>query len=144
MALRGGASSLRYRTWEEGARSKHGRAATSSLRVPVQVFGTLSPLGVPAAAVEPSGLPDAAGCWCSSGAMPARDEPPGRGAGARTRSLNRAFWRRRVLSRRKPRLSLWLPGSSLLRFGARQFLALSFQLPPRFTRFEPDTAATPT
>ena len=67
---------------------------------------------VPAAAVEPAGLPDAAGCGCSSGVSPERDDPPGHGAGTR-----------------KPRLSLRLPGSSWLRFGARRFLALLFQLP---------------
>ena len=43
----------------------------------------------------------------------------------------------RGLARRKPRLSLRLPGSSLLRFAARTFLASLFQEPPRFTRFEP-------
>ena len=37
---------------------------------------------------------------------------------ARARSLNRTLWRDRLLRRRKPRLSLRLPCSSLLRFGA--------------------------
>lgn len=40
-------------------------------------------------------------------------------------------------ARRKPRLLLRLPGVLLLRFATRQFLALLFQLPPRFTRFDP-------
>ena len=57
--------------------------------------------------------------------------------------MNRALRRRRVLSRRKPRLLLRLPGGFLLRFADRQFLALLFQLPPRLTRFEPDTGVTP-
>ena len=57
--------------------------------------------------------------------------------------MNRALRRRRVLGRRKPRLLLRLPGEFLLRFADRQFLALLFQLPPRFTRFEPDTRVTP-
>ncbi len=43
-----------------------------------------------------------------------------------------------VLTRRKPRLLFSLPGELLLRFATRQLLALLFQLPPRFTRFEPD------
>jgi hypothetical protein len=38
---------------------------------------------------------------------------------------------------RKPRLLLRLPGSFLLRFAVRQFVAELFQLPPRFTRLEP-------
>ena len=40
-------------------------------------------------------------------------------------------------------LLLRLPGELLLRFADRTFLALLFQLPPRFTRFEPDLAVTP-
>lgn len=40
-------------------------------------------------------------------------------------------------------LLLRLPGALLLRFADRTFLALLFQLPPRFTRFEPDLAVTP-
>jgi hypothetical protein len=48
-----------------------------------------------------------------------------------------------VLARRKPRLLSRLPGSFLLRFAERQFLALLFQLPPRLTRFEPTTAHPP-
>jgi hypothetical protein len=40
-------------------------------------------------------------------------------------------------STRKPRLLFRLSGVFLLRFAERQFLALLFQLPPRFTRFEP-------
>ena len=39
-------------------------------------------------------------------------------------------------------LLLRLPGSLLLRFADRTFLALLFQLPPRFTRFEPDLTVT--
>ena len=39
---------------------------------------------------------------------------------------------------RKPRLLLRLPGELLLRFATRQFVAVLFQLPPRFTRLEPD------
>ena len=121
------------------------RAGTPSRGARLTGNGRPASVGqVPAAAVEPFGLPDAAGCGCSSGVSPERDDPPGHGAGTRARSLNRAPWRRRVLSRRKPRLSLRLPGPSWLRFGVRQFLALLFQLPPRFTRFEPDTAVTPT
>ena len=38
---------------------------------------------------------------------------------------------------RKPRLLFRLSGEFLLRFADRQFDALLFQLPPRFTRFEP-------
>ena len=38
---------------------------------------------------------------------------------------------------RKPRLSLRFCGALPLRFAARTFLALLFQLPPRITRFEP-------
>ena len=101
------------------------------------------PLFWPAAAVEPNGLPDAAGSCCLSGCAPERDEPPEHGAGTRARSLNRALWRRRVLRRRNPRLLLRLPGAFLLRFDARQLRALLFQLPPRFTRFEPVSAVTP-
>ena len=39
---------------------------------------------------------------------------------------------------RNPRLVFRLSGVFLLRFADRQFLALLFQLPPRFTRLEPD------
>lgn len=39
--------------------------------------------------------------------------------------------------RRSPKLLLLLSGLLLLRFDTRQFLALLFQLPPRFTRLEP-------
>ena len=42
-----------------------------------------------------------------------------------------------VLAWRRPRLLFRLPGSFLLRLADRQFLALLFQLPPRFTRSEP-------
>ncbi len=42
------------------------------------------------------------------------------------------------LSRRAPRLLLRLSGVLLFRFAERQFFALLFQLPPRFTRSEPD------
>ena len=43
-----------------------------------------------------------------------------------------------VLTRRNPWLSLRLAGSFLLRLDPRKFDASSlFQLPPRFTRFEP-------
>jgi hypothetical protein len=38
---------------------------------------------------------------------------------------------------RKPRLLFRFNGSFLFRFADRQFLAELFQLPPRFTRFEP-------
>ena len=37
---------------------------------------------------------------------------------------------------------LLLPGVLLLRFDERQFLALLFQLPPRFTRLDPLAADT--
>ena len=37
------------------------------------------------------------------------------------------------LARRKPKLLMRLPGSLLLRFAERQFLAKSYQLPPRRT-----------
>ncbi len=47
------------------------------------------------------------------------------------------------LRRRKPTLSLRLPGSFLLRFADRQFLALLFQLPPRITWEELLTTASP-
>jgi hypothetical protein len=40
-------------------------------------------------------------------------------------------------ARRKPRLLFRLSGVFLLRFAERAFVALLFQLPPRFTRFEP-------
>ena len=43
----------------------------------------------------------------------------------------------RVLQTRKPLLLLLLFGLLLLRFATRQLLALLFQLPPRFTRFDP-------
>ena len=39
---------------------------------------------------------------------------------------------------RNPMLLLLLVGLLLLRFATRQLFALLFQLPPRFTRFEPD------
>lgn len=86
---------------------------------------------MPATAVAAKVLPDAAGSWCLSGWSPARDESPGHDAGTRTRSLNRALRRRRVLRRQKPRLSLRLPGALWLRFADRQLRALLFQLPPR-------------
>lgn len=94
-------------------------------------------------AVEPSDLPDAKGCWCSSGVSPERDDSPGYGAGTRARCLNYPFLRRLVLSMRKRRSSSRLPGSLLFRFGAWQFLALLFQLPRRFTRFELGMSVTP-
>lgn len=40
-------------------------------------------------------------------------------------------------ARRKPRLLFRFDGEFLLRFADRQFTGLLFQLPPRFTRFEP-------
>ena len=40
-------------------------------------------------------------------------------------------------TRRIPRLLLRLSGALLLRYDTRQFVKLLFQLPPRFTRFEP-------
>ena len=40
-------------------------------------------------------------------------------------------------ARRKPMLLLRFDGSFLLRFADWQFAASLFQLPPRFTRFEP-------
>ena len=88
-------------------------------------------------------LPDAAGTGCLSGVPPALDGPLGRDAGSRAQALNYALRRHRVLTRRKPMLLLRLPGELLLRFADRTFLALLFQLPPRFTRFEPDLAVTP-
>ena len=45
-------------------------------------------------------------------------------------------------TRRSPRLLLRLSGVLLLRLAERQFLALLFQLPPRFTRLEPLPATT--
>jgi len=42
-----------------------------------------------------------------------------------------------VLDRRKPILLLLFDGVLLLRFATRTLFALLFQLPPRFTRFEP-------
>lgn len=48
-----------------------------------------------------------------------------------------------VLTRRKPKLLLLLSGELLLRLATRQLLALLFQLPPRFTRFEPDAGPRP-
>lgn len=44
----------------------------------------------------------------------------------------------RTAATRKPRLLFRLSGEFLLRFAERQFLALLFQLPPRFTRFCPE------
>ncbi len=43
----------------------------------------------------------------------------------------------RVLQTRKPMLLLLLFGLLLFRLATRQLLALLFQLPPRFTRFDP-------
>ena len=60
-----------------------------------------------------------------------------------SRSVNLPLRPNLVLSRRKPRLSLRLPGALWLRYADRQFLASLFQLPPRMTRFEPDTVVTP-
>jgi hypothetical protein len=40
-------------------------------------------------------------------------------------------------ARRKPLLWFRFDGSFLFRFADRQFAASLFQLPPRFTRFEP-------
>jgi len=45
---------------------------------------------------------------------------------------------------RNPRLLLQLPGVFPFRYADRQFLAVLFQLPPRFTRFEPDLDKAPT
>lgn len=45
---------------------------------------------------------------------------------------------------RKPMLLFVFDGLFLLRFAERQFLALLFQLPPRFTRFEPVCASLKT
>ena len=50
---------------------------------------------------------------------------------------------RRELARRRPRLLLRLSGLLLFRFAARAFLALLFQEPPRFTRFEPVVSPDP-
>ena len=44
---------------------------------------------------------------------------------------------------RKPRLLFRFAGSFLLRFAVRQFAAELFQLPPRFTRFEPSDRSPP-
>lgn len=64
--------------------------------------------------------------------------------GARTGSVNRyPLTNCHVLSKRKPRLWLALPGSPLLRFADRQFLAPLSQLPPRMTRFVPEMIITP-
>ncbi len=52
-------------------------------------------------------------------------------------SVNQPNQALRVLQMRKPMLLLLLFGLSLFRFAARQLLALLFQLPPRFTRFDP-------
>ncbi len=48
-------------------------------------------------------------------------------------------------ARRNPRLLFRFDGVFLFRYADRQFLALLFQLPPRFTRFEPemDKSLTP-
>ena len=40
-------------------------------------------------------------------------------------------------ARRKPLSFVRFVGSFVLRFAVRQFAATLFQLPPRFTRFEP-------
>jgi len=48
-----------------------------------------------------------------------------------------------VLTRRKPRLLFSLSGQLLLRLATRQLFALLFQLPPRFTRFDPDAGPRP-
>ena len=69
-----------------------------------------------------------------STARPPGEEPdPGRFSPA----TRRAAWRE-LRARRKPRLSLRLPGEFLLRFAERQFAASFLQLPPRLTRLEPD------
>ena len=44
---------------------------------------------------------------------------------------------RELRARRKPKLLFRLSGELLLRFADRQFTALLFQPPPRFTRCEP-------
>ena len=43
----------------------------------------------------------------------------------------------RGLTRRPPLLLFWFEGLLLLRFAARMFVALLFQLPPRSTRLTP-------
>jgi len=48
-----------------------------------------------------------------------------------------------MLTRRKPILLFRFDGVLLFRFAERQFDAVLFQLPPRFTRFEPDTVPSP-
>jgi hypothetical protein len=48
-----------------------------------------------------------------------------------------------VLTRRKPMLLFRFDGVLLFRFAERQFDAVLFQLPPRFTRFEPEFAPSP-
>lgn len=47
---------------------------------------------------------------------------------------------RKIESRRKPRLLFLLSGLLLFRLPTVQLFALLFQLPPRLTRLEPDTA----
>lgn len=49
---------------------------------------------------------------------------------------------RKARATRKPRLLFRFVGLFLLRFADRQFLAVLFQLPPRFTRFEPYRPST--
>ena len=51
------------------------------------------------------------------------------------RGSSGTIWQCDELAGRKPTLSLQLPGSFLLRYAERQFLAVLFQLPPRMTRF---------
>lgn len=77
----------------------------------------------------------------------ARDTGLDKALCTQVRSVNLTFRQARpVLRRRNPMLWLRLSGL-LLRLADRQFLvpppAGLFQLPPRFTRFEPDTAVTP-
>jgi hypothetical protein len=66
-----------------------------------------------------------------------RERPPA----APVRQTGKAYSPRdekgRERARRKPRLLLRLPGAFLLRLDARELRASLFQLPPRFTRFEP-------
>jgi hypothetical protein len=92
----------------------------------------------PGGAFELFGLPDPPGNTDSSPCR--RWSASGTGSSPVRRTCS-AF--RRARETRKPRLLLRFPGSFLLRFADRQFLAGLFQLPPRFTRFEPPSDKTP-
>lgn len=62
--------------------------------------------------------------------------PPWRDGKAACSAHRESTPRAELRATRKPRLLFRFVGVFLLRFADRQFLALLFQLPPRFTRLE--------